>query len=400
MQEATKYLEYARLIARYISGDLSDKELTKLENWKFGSRENAKLFDRILDEQNRIANQVKMQAVDTGSAWNLINKAISQKPSKRILFQKALRYAAVFILILTSAASVYYVVQENKKMSIKGMGTAEIIPGSPKAILTLANGLKIDLEDKENFLLEEKGGVLIHNKNFTINYNDSTILNTKEENLIHEITTPRGGEFTVVLSDGSKIHVNSMSTLRYPVKLSGDKRNVELVNGEAFFEVVENKNKPFIIKTKNATLSVLGTSFNVNTYDEVSHSLITLETGILKVNNVNVSGDEVILKPGQQASIDKSVIDYIDVKEVDASIYSSWRKGTFAFKDERLDVIMQTLARWYNIEVFFEYESLKDLEFAGNINKYSSIDPIIEILRLTKKIKIEMDKNYILITKN
>jgi hypothetical protein len=398
MEEVAKYFQIARIIARHISYDLNDDELIELKQWKAQSIENTKLYDRILDEQNRIANHDKLKAVDKKIAWNTVSKATLLKSSPIALFKKIMRYAAIFILVLAVTASVYYIMQENKKF-IKGKGIAKIIHGSPKAKLTLTNGIVVNLEDENNKFLAEKGGVMIQNKKFSINYNDSTVLNTQEENLIHTISVPRGGEYTVILSDGSKIHINSMSILRYPVKLSGDKRNVELIKGEAFFEVVKNKNKPFIIKTKNAIISVLGTSFNVNTYDESSHSLISLETGSLKVKNVNLPNDVVILKPGQQASIDKNVIDYINVKEVDVSIYSSWHTGTFAFKDERLDVIMQTLAHWYNIEVFFEYESLKSLQFSGNLNKYSNIEPIIEIIQLTKKVKIEMDKNYILITK-
>ena len=396
MEETTKYIHYARLIARFISGDLSDNELLELEQWKAQSTQNATLFDRIINDENRTSNHQKLGMVNTKAAWNIVRKE-THSP-KRISLNKLMRYAAIFLLLITSVASVYYIIQENKKLS-QNQFANEITPGSPKAKLILADGDELNLEDEKNSILEEKGGILIENRDYTINYNDSSVINTIEENLIHTLEVPKGGEFSLILSDGSKIHLNSMTTLRYPVKLNDDYRVVELVKGEAFFEVAKEANRPFIVKTPNARLKILGTSFNVSSYEDNAQSFITLETGSLEVQNLVDVNDKVVLKPNQQAVIESDGLGLIAVNEVDASIYSSWRNGTFVFKDESLENIMQVLARWYNIEIFFESESMKAIQFSANMDKYSNIEPILELLQLTKKVKIETDRNYVLITK-
>ncbi len=392
--EETKYIYYARLIARYVEGGLSDDEVNELEKWKSQSAENTALFERIIKNENRLLNFDQLKLVEVKEAWKVVRDEIAGK--KTNLFVRMARYAAVFLLLIIGASSVYYVVteiqDENKHNNM-------IDPGSPKATLILSDGAKFDLEDKQNKLLEDKGGVVVENENFTVNYNNRLKNSqTIAGGLFHTIDVPRSGEYRLVLSDSSVVYLNSMTTLKYPVNFTGDSREVELIKGEAFFEVTKDKSHPFIVKTPDVRLKVLGTSFNVSAFNDDKNSYITLETGSLEVANMNNSKDIQLLEPNQQAIIESGTNTPMLVSDVDASIYSSWRNGTIVFKNETLEEMMKNLARWYNIEVFFEKESLKHVRFSTNIDKYNEIEPILELLQLTNKVKIKTDNNYVLIS--
>ncbi len=392
--EETKYIYYARLIARYIEGGLSDEEVNELEKWKSQSAENTALFERIIENENRLLNFDQLKSVEVKEAWKVVRDEIAGK--KTNLFVRMARYAAVFLLLIIGASSVYYVVteiqDENKHNNM-------IDPGSPKATLILSDGAKFDLENKQNKLLEDKGGVVVENENFTVNYNNRLKNSqTIAGGLFHTIDVPKSGEYRLVLSDSSVVYLNSMTTLKYPVNFTGDSREVELIKGEAFFEVTKDKSHPFIVKTPDVRLKVLGTSFNVSAFNDDKNSYITLETGSLEVANMNNSKDIQLLEPNQQAIIESGTNTPMLVSDVDASIYSSWRNGTIVFKNETLEEMMKNLARWYNIEVFFEKESLKHVRFSTNIDKYNEIEPILELLQLTNKVKIKTDNNYMLIS--
>ena len=392
--EETKYIYYARLIARYIEGGLSDEEVNELEKWKSQSAENTALFERIIENENRLLNFDQLKSVEVKEAWKVVRDEIAGK--KTNLFVRMARYAAVFLLLIIGASSVYYVVteiqDENKHNNM-------IDPGSPKATLILSDGAKFDLENKQNKLLEDKGGVVVENENFTVNYNNRLKNSqTIAGGLFHTIDVPKSGEYRLVLSDSSVVYLNSMTTLKYPVNFTGDSREVELIKGEAFFEVTKDKSHPFIVKTPDVRLKVLGTSFNVSAFNDDKNSYITLETGSLEVANMNNSKDIQLLEPNQQAIIESGTNTPMLVSDVDASIYSSWRNGTIVFKNETLEEMMKNLARWYNIEVFFEKESLKHVRFSTNIDKYNEIEPILELLQLTNKVKIKTDNNYVLIS--
>ncbi len=399
MESTSTYFYFSRLLARYFSQDsLSEEEFKDLEVWK---NENPHLFIKILNEQNRDAYKKAISLVDADQAWNKVSHSINSNKFRIDRFKGFMKFAATLLILIGLTATLYYTVFYKEKMSIKGMGTAEIVTGKPQAQLILDDGQSHNLQQTAQKILLEKGELKIKTAHNTINYLDSSIRFTKIKNLYNTIVTPRGGgDYSVVLSDSSKLYVNSMSKVKYPVKFSGDYREVEILEGEAFIEVVENKTMPFIVKTKNARLKVLGTSFNVSAYSSSNELIITLETGLLEVINLKHNNEVKILTPDQQARINNNKPGAMEISEVDAGIYSSWRRGMFEFKNERLDVIMKTLSRWYNIEVFYEFESLKSIRFGGNLNKYSDINSLLDLISMTKKVKIETDKNYILFTKN
>ena len=270
---------------------------------------------------------------------------------------------------------------------------AGISPGNKSAILVLGNGENVNLASNANKKILEKDGTVIDNSHTGLNYAGQSSVIVKETPL-NTLIVPCGGEYNLVLSDGSKVFLNSMSKLIFPIRFTGENREVAL-EGEAFFEVAKDKFKPFIVSIRGMKVEVLGTSFNIKSYADDSQSFTTLVEGKVKVSSGNQLADVNYLQPNQQAVYDASK-SAIVIQEVDASQMVQWTKGRYTFTNQSLDEIMKTLARWYDFSYKFEDESLKSIRFEGGLNKYERIDPILDILGRTGKVKVSVkDKEII-----
>jgi len=249
------------------------------------------------------------------------------------------------------------------------------------------------LLDSANVLsITEKDGTLIEKTGGKLNY--SNPLNEKADQMIHNtITIPRGGEYNLVMADGTRVYLNAMSSFRYPVKFGVKHRIVEL-SGEAYFEVTKDTSRPFIVKTAAISIEVLGTSFNLNAYDNTERIVTTLIEGSVKINSQKTNQSR-LLKPDEQAIFQVNS-GQIDINKVDVNLYTAWKNGNLTFYDSRLEDIMITLTRWYSADVLYKNESVKNLRFSGNLNRYGDINQILDILRSTGKINIEINNSTIL----
>ena len=209
------------------------------------------------------------------------------------------------------------------------------------------------------------------------------------EPVYNKVEIPRGGEYALVLSDGTKVHLNSMSSLRFPVAFTTGKREVEL-QGEAYFEVSKT-GQPFIVNANGMQVEVLGTTFNISAYPDEEYQT-TLVNGSVKVSAEK--GESLILKPSQQATIALGS-NSIQVRTVDTSFYTSWVKGKINFKDQRLEDIMKTLSRWYDMNVVYENEKLKNIRFGCNLNRYEEITPFVKLLEKTEEVHVKIEGNTI-----
>ncbi len=226
---------------------------------------------------------------------------------------------------------------------------------------------------------------------------DSTMLNyqvtsktvPKNKPVYNKVETPRGGEYALLLSDGTKVHLNAMTSLRFPVTFDNGPRKVEL-EGEAYFEVCKT-GQPFIVCTQGMQVEVLGTTFNISAYPQEEYQT-TLVNGSVKVNTE--TGESCILKPSQQATISLGNSS-IQIRMVDAGFYTSWIKGKIHFKDQRLEDIMKILSRWYDMEVIFANEKIKDLRFGCNVDRYSEITPFVRLLEETQKVHVKVNNKTI-----
>ncbi len=227
---------------------------------------------------------------------------------------------------------------------------------------------------------------------------DSTMLNyqitsktaPKNKPVYNKVETPRGGEYALLLSDGTKVHLNAMTSLRFPVTFDNGPRKVEL-EGEAYFEVCKT-GQPFIVCTQGMQVEVLGTTFNISAYPQEEYQT-TLVNGSVKVNTE--TGESCILKPSQQATISLGNSS-IQIRMVDAGFYTSWIKGKIHFKDQRLEDIMKILSRWYDMEVIFANEKIKKTyAFGCNVDRYSEITPFVRLLEETQKVHVKVNNKTI-----
>ncbi|MES2431452.1 MAG: FecR domain-containing protein [Bacteroidota bacterium] len=275
---------------------------------------------------------------------------------------------------------------QDKKVETKFKN--DVLPGGDKAMLTLADGSSIILNNAQNGKLAQQGNAQLIKVNGKIVYNVSK--GTAKEMLYNTITTPKGGQYQVELPDGSQVWLNAVSSIRFPAEFSGNKRSVE-ITGEAYFEVAKNKEKPFVVKVDGSEVEVLGTHFNVNAYPEESIVKTTLLEGsirFLSKGNVNT------LKPGQQSQLSQdgkvNVFDDVNTEDVMA-----WKNGVFYFQGEDIHVVLRQLCRWYDVEVVYE-KPVNDRFFA-EMPRNTKLSDILKALELTGKVHFQIDGKKIIV---
>lgn len=261
----------------------------------------------------------------------------------------------------------------------------DITPGKNKAILTLANGSKIVLDAARNGTLANQGNTVIHKeKDGEVVYDHINSANNSVSDIAYNtISTPLGGQYQIILPDGSKVWLNAASSLKFPATFSGNERRVELV-GEAYFEVAKNKEKPFKVSANNMQVEVLGTHFNIMAYRNENSTNTTLLEGSVKIIRGNESRT---IKPGQQAKAGDNNIQVLNVNAEDAM---AWKNGYFNFSHENIEVIMRKIARWYNIETVYEGPVTKE-DFAGTISRYKNVSEVLHTLELTGLIHFRIE---------
>lgn len=378
----------AELIAQYLTETLTEQEKCKLEEWINESSENKALFHKLCNSEQQRLHSQKSKQYSNRQGWEELNRSIQRSKRKHYLLQVS-RYAALIILPLMVALLIIEWPSESiNHLTVESHST--ITPGEKRARLTLDDGAVIDLKSSEKTLVEEKDGTAIRIDSTSLNYETKTRRTPVDKIAYNKIEIPRGGEYSLMLSDGTKVYLNSMSTLRFPVHFSDNKREVELV-GEALFEV-KKASTPFIVKTNGTLVEVLGTTFNVSSYEGEEYRT-TLVKGSVKIHTAR--GESQLLKPSQQAYIGTGNRK-IEVRHVDTSLYTSWINGKIHFKDQSLEQIMKSLSRWYDMEVIYKDERLKQLRFGCNINRYKEIIPFLELLERTGSVKITINEKTII----
>ncbi|MFV0266554.1 MAG: FecR family protein, partial [Draconibacterium sp.] len=325
-----EYEKIAVLIAREISGEISEGELIELHEWRRKDDANNALYLRIKDSRNfnNWLSERKNVKMEEGRTKVFVK---IQTRSRKILVRNISRIAAILAIpfLIGGLAYFYFDVQSAKK-KINQQQYAQIRPGSSKATLILGDGRNVVLDSVNFMSLTELDGTAINKNEGEISYSksDEDIVKKAVYNILN---VPVGGEYRLTLSDGTKVYLNSMTSLKYPVQFGPDKREVELT-GEAYFEVVKNAAKPFIVSTSELKVEVLGTSFNVNAYEDSENTVTTLVEGRVKLLNALNDGEEQILQPNEQAVMDK-LSGKIVTSNVDVSNYIRWKDGQLVFYD-------------------------------------------------------------------
>ena len=327
-----------------------------------------------------------------------LNNEIKPGP-RRISYTKWLAAASILVIIGASWLLVSKFSGGANKANNALVQKNDIPPGRNKAILTLADGSKIALTDTGNGKIANQNGIQITKSAkgqliYTIKaFGDPNAASGITQPLaFNTIETPKGGQFQVILPDGSKVWLNAFSTLKFPVNFNQAKeRRVEL-KGEAYFEVVHNAALPFRVITNKQVIEDLGTRFNVNAYDDEASSKTSLLQGKVRII---AGGKTTLLIPGQQAAVANG----IKVSEINTEEVIAWKNGYFNFDDEKLENIMKSVARWYNVTIVFEDESLKNETFGAITTRFSNISTLLKIMEQTGDARFSIEGSTIKIRK-
>jgi ferric-dicitrate binding protein FerR (iron transport regulator) len=256
----------------------------------------------------------------------------------------------------------------------------DILPGGSKAILTLADGRKIELDESKNGILVNQGGIKVHKNSdgiieYTFSKKETPSSNSLDpaEPVFNTIETPVGGKYQLNLADGSKVWLNSSSSIRFPIFFSKDNREVEL-KGEAYFEVSKDAKRKFSVRSGIQTVEVLGTQFNINAYSDEKSIKTTLFEGEIRVIDLKTN-DSKLLKPGEQSNVDQS----IQIRRIDTQTEIAWKEGYFHFKKADIETVMRQLGRWYGVTARYE-GNLPKHHFSGAISNNLTLLEVLEIL--------------------
>lgn len=375
-------IDIETLILKYLQGKLAEEEKRQLDEWLKDDR-NKKLFSRLVNKQRILVKMERLDEYDWEKSWKVMEKKLHER--KKFSWKYWGMVASLLGIVLLGTW--VFMEKNEKKSPVVVMRGVE--PGGVFAELVLPDGKIVELnKDSNNLFLGESAKVLRNENGVLFLTQDSVQL---QKVGYSEIRTPRGGEYQVVLPDNSIVWLNADSKLRFPLTFSGKERRV-FASGELYFQVAKDSLSPFRIEVEGLyEVEVLGTEFNVRAYSDLP-SATTLVDGRVLIRD---KGTKVVLKPGEQAV--KGKHGEVVVREVDVAPYIAWKQGYFLFEDERLEDILNELARWYDVNVFFENSSVREERFSVDMPRHESFEEVLRLIEQTRSIQIEIEGNNVFV---
>ena len=360
--------------------DYREEQMRQLLKTMFMSRQALKLREK--------------QEYDVHEAWQRVNKRTRAKGSRRMI-RGWMKYAALFILFL-GIVSLWRVYDNKEKPIVAAVQSDSILPGRLKAELILANGERIVLDSEARSKEMEALGIKLENDtvNGLLKYEAGAVDNSIGMKY-NTLNVPKGGEYSLILPDGSSVWLNSETTLRFPVQFAGGKRVVYL-SGEAYFQVKKDTSAAFHVCTKQQKITVLGTTFNVSAYENDRFTETTLIEGKVAVEG---GAERVVMKPSEQYILDKRS-GVGELKEVETEFYTSWIDGKFYFTSFTFEEIVKKLERWYDFTMIYEEDDIRQMRFSGVINKHRPIEEMLRFLEKTTDIHFKISGKNIVAGKN
>ena len=393
-------LNILEILSAYSSKEITENEFAALKEWIDECPENKQSFSEYLLFYKKTRQIVSATNIDKDKAWNTIisklekpletQKAIQKSESKVRLLPTAtsfFKYAAV-ILVLVSVSYLYF----DKEAKVKP--TFENQVQSETAItLQLANGdIQVIKEDGTSEVVDANGNVVGTQKGNQLVYTNAS---AKDTLVYNTIKVPYGKRFELKLSDGTDVHLNAGTSLRYPVRfINGENRQVYL-NGEAYFEVAKDAKHPFIVGSNDMNIKVLGTKFNMTSYKEDAKSYTVLVEGSVAASSKLVEHDEVLLKPGNRVFFENK---YLKTETVDVRKYIAWVSGQLMFIDDSFGVITNKLERKYNVDIVNNYDELNDIMITATF-KEENIEQVLKTFQTYKAFNYTINNRVITITK-
>lgn len=377
------------LIAKQLWEGLDNGERQELETWRQLEPENEVLYRKLANREKLRRYVEKRASIDVKKYAMAYEREIGLSVRGRM--NKLWGYAAAILVLCVVGVAIWK--NELKQNETSQLVQVTIEPGRVRALLVLDDGQEIELDDhKTSKVLEENGIIIVHDSS-RVEYKPVSRIGEKE--VMNKIIVPTGGEYNLTLSDGTLVYLNAESVMTFPKHFTGERREVSL-EGEAYFHVMASNEHPFIVKTKDMDVMVTGTEFNVKAYPDEMNVQTTLLQGVVTVFSGCDKKEKVEIKPNQQAEWCRHSMK-MRVKEVDPDLFMAWKDGRFIFRQDRLEDIMRTLARWYEMEVVYLDESVKNMLFAGKLNRSEEITPILDVLRATDKLSVEVQGEKIVI---
>lgn len=379
------------LVWKKINRTISLEEDLLLSNWLNESSLHQQYYDNVLRFYKEGSGFIDAKA-ETERAWKALLRKLEKgsfKSNKRII---SISIAAAAIILVMSFVFWPKKIEQSLMANKQDLSVQPIHPGTSKATLMLDDGSIHKITTNENLVLAD-GGAVISSEGTKLKYTEKDS-KTKEVKY-NTLTIPRGGEFTLQLSDGTKVWLNSETTLRYPVQFAGSERKVELT-GEAFFEVTRNEKIPFLVESGNQTVKVLGTEFNISSYRDDRFVYTTLVNGSVEVFSRSRPEVRQLLAPNEQSSFSVSG-DQISKRTVDPFQYVAWKDGRFVFNDLKLEDIMNTLSKWYDVDVIFTRDDLRNIRFTGNLKRYEDFGEIMKKIEMTHEVELQIENRKITI---
>lgn len=383
MEESQQKIK--EIILRSYLGECTEEEQVYLESWRQEDQAHEELYRKISNPAHLELKLRELSAMNTRQAF-MKNQQLLQRRAVRRIVRQSLPYAAGLVIVLGVALG--WLLRGDQQETVKEVQV--LLPGTRQAELILANGSTVRLlpEMKEKF---QEGVAEIAVAGNSIDY---SVRRSDTATLYNTIRTPLGGEYVVVLADGTEVWLNAMSQLTYPVNFQGNERKVVL-NGEAYFKVKRDTCRPFYVDFKGIQVKVLGTTFNVKAYADEDQWQTTLCTGRVSLMEMNRKAP-VVLEPGKQAFYNKNTR-RIEIKEVETDLYTAWTKGEFRFDNTPVEEIFDVLKRWYKIEVFYQNNQVRHEVFTGKLPRFSSLEKILNIMENVSDIRFELKGNTLLV---
>lgn len=354
------------------------------------SKDELEVFFHLLQEGS--LDESLLEVVNNHTGMTIAPRVAAGNKVRRVGVKKKL-FAAAAVVAIISTTVIYFLYNSSPvKMPIaKQEETAnDIAPGGNRATLTLADGTVLLLDSVKTGRLADQGAATVLKvADGQLAYD--AIEKQNEKPVYNTVTTPKGGQYAIVLPDGSKVWLNSISSVRFPTAFAGNERKVELT-GEGYFEIAKNAGKPFRVMVNGTEVEVLGTHFNVNAYGDEGVKKITLLEGAVKIKEGN---KESMLQPGQQAVIDPGI--NIQVAEgINTEKVIAWKNGLFQFEKEDIETIMRQVSRWYNVDV--RYEGKVPGGFYATIQRNVPVSELLKLLSLTERVHFKINGTVITVS--
>ncbi len=379
MGTQNNYKHTATLIIKFLKNELTGQEALDFERWLNASMENRELVESFRNTKDVQKEISYLHGTDIDGGWAAISSRITERSAKRMLWSSAWKYSAAAVLLITVGFGAYKYSQQSADAAVHMTSqVADVLPGSKKAILNMADGSEISLNESSLRLNGPDKKMDVHAYQGLLVFNQTAKTSRKGYNTVK---TPRAGEYRMILPDGTKIWLNAASSIAFATDFNKTNRKV-ILKGEAYFEVAHNKALPFKVDFNETEVEVLGTHFNISSFGGKSRT--TLIQGSIKITE---AGKKQMLMPGESASVEDGAL-AISQANMQKSI--AWTEGTFYFDGDTMPEIMNQIFRWYDVEVKYKGKAIEK-KYSGNIRRQATLKQTLEMLNAVSGIKFSLE---------